>query len=161
MMRKQFLSVLAGAALVTLASQPSPAQQGFSCPNLKADEPHAATIKKQLSTYESYNQQDLVSSVVSSLRAQGVNATELVNDLIATYCPLVAAKADLSDAQKARAVKSFASLIAPMAYGFTVEDIILNVDFPPSVMNQINAKAKQAGVTPAEWVRGLVESSLK
>lgn len=108
------LAILApgGAALALDCPMPQPtAQPGI----LKETPAQIAEVGKQLAGGDTFN---AIASVTADLRIRypGVQKSELVNYLVTAYCPAVAAKTNLSEAQKRSAVDDFASQVMRQVY---------------------------------------------
>ncbi|WP_062225745.1 hypothetical protein [Aureimonas frigidaquae] len=154
--------VMTGTILaLTLLAGPAAAQAAFSCPAAPLDDARSAAIEKTLPSPQSFGDAGALVTAVESLSLQGVPSAVVVDNLVSAYCPVVAAEASLDDAQKTQAVRSFAARITRVVYGVdSAETIILDVPFAPQTMDTITAKAAEAGVTPQDWVRDIVEIAL-
>lgn len=134
----------------------------FECPAKPLEAAQAANIKALLPTGDAFDHVDRLNTAVSTLRAQGVNQVLVIDNLIAAYCPEVAAQAGLTDAQKSARVARFAARITRTVYALDgADEIILDVSFPPLVVDAINAKARAAGVSPEAWIQSTVNAALK
>lgn len=148
-------------ALLLMAAQPA-AAAAFECPKTSLEAAQAATIKAALPTGDGLDDADALDAAVDSLRAKGIGSGLIIDGAIAAYCPTVAAQTGLSDAQKREDVAGFASRLTRVVYSLESADaVILDVAFPPQVLNAITAKAEAAKVTPQAWVRGTVDAALK
>lgn len=156
--------VLSAAAFVLAlgAVQPALAAGPFVCPTQPAAGTVAAAVKAVLPTGDALDKPQALGDAVTGLKAAGISPVVIINDLIATYCPLVAADTTLNDAQKATAVTRFAARLTRTVYAMEgADEIILDVGFPPVVVDGINAKASAAGVTPEAWIQSTVNAALK
>lgn len=157
----QFLPATA-IALVLAAAQPALAAGAFECPKSTLEASQAATIKAALPAGDGLDAPDALDAAVDSLRAKGIGSGLIIDGVIAAYCPSVAAQAGLSDSAKTAKLASFASRVTRTVYSLDSADaVILDVAFPPALLNDINAKAAAAKVTPEAWVRGAVDAALK
>lgn len=151
---------LSAAALVLAlgAAQPALAAGAITCPTPSG----TAGVAAQLPTGDALNKPQALMDAVAQLKTQGVSPVVIVNDLIAAYCPQVAAASGMTDAQKTAAVNTFAARITRTVYSLEGADsIILDVSFPPIVVDAINTKAAAAGVTPEAWIQSTVNAALK
>ena len=104
----------------------------------------------------------MLGRIVATMRDRGTTPSVIIDGLVSTYCPLIAANASLNDQQKAANIRSFAAQAARTAYAFeNAEEIILDVAVPPSIANTINDKAKLDRVTPQEWAATAVINAAK
>ncbi|WP_371346180.1 hypothetical protein [Ancylobacter sp. IITR112] len=157
----QFLPASA-FALALVAAQPAFAADAFECPKSTLEAAQAATIKKVLPSGDGLDQADALDAAVDGLRAAGFGSGLIIDGVIAAYCPSVAAKAGLTDAQKRQQVATFASRVTRTVYSLDSADaVILDVPFPPEILNAINAKAAAAKVSPEAFVRQAVDAALK
>jgi len=144
------------------AAQPAFANAPFECPVKPLEVAQAANIRSQLPAGNALDNVEALNAAVSKLRAQGVSPVLIIDNMIAAYCPVVAAESGLSNAQKAKKVGKFASRATRVVYQLESEaEVILDVAFPPAVVAAINAKARAAGVTPDAWIQGVVGAALK
>jgi len=149
-----------GAFALVVASS-SFASAAFQCPAQPLEAARAATIAAALPSGDAFDDPTALVAAVDALHAEKVGLPLIVDNLIAAYCPTVADQAGLSDAEKTARVNSFAARITRTVYQLDSADaVILDVPFPPTVLDTINAKAKAAGVSGADWVRGVVEQAL-
>lgn len=158
---RRFVQAAVGAIALS-AALPSLASAAFQCPAQPLEAARASTISAALPTGDAFNDPAALVAAVSALRAEGVGLPLIVDNLIAAYCPTVAGQAGLSDAEKTQAVNRFAARATRTVYNLDSADaILIEVAFPPLVMDSINAKAKESGVSAAEWVRRVVERVLE
>mgnify|MGYP001443617284 FL=1 len=147
-------------ALALVAASSSFASAAFECPAQPLEAARAATIAAALPTGDAFADPAALDAAVDSLRKEGVGMPLIVDNLIAAYCP-IAEQFGLSDAETAAKVNQFAARITHAVYQLdSAEAVILDIPFPPTVVDAINAKAKTAGVSSADWVRGVVEEAL-
>lgn len=139
----------------------SPASAAFECPTQPIEEAGASKIAAMLPTGDAFDDREALSTAVTTLHAEGISLPMIVNNLISAYCPTVDDQAGLSDAEKTKNVSQFAVRITRAVYQLESADgIILEVNFPPLVMDSIEAKAKELGVSAADWVGSVVEQAL-
>lgn len=151
----------AAFALALGAAQPALAAP-FACPAQPLEGALPAAAKALLPPGDALDRPDALNAAVDKLRAQSVRPVLIIDGLIAAYCPVVAAQAGLSDAQKTARVTRFAARITRTVYAIDgADEIILDVGLPPAVVDAINAKARAAGITAEDWVRNAVNAALK
>lgn len=149
-------------ALALGAAAPAHAAGPFECPTKPLEAAQAAKIKALLPSGDAFDKVEQLNAAVTQLKSEGANPVLVIDTLIAAYCPVVAAQPGLSDAQKTTRVARFAARITRTVFALDGADaIILDVAFPPAVVDAINAKARAAGVTPEAWIQGAVTSALK
>ncbi|MCK0207376.1 hypothetical protein MWN33_04940 [Starkeya koreensis] len=155
------------AAALTLAlaigmAQPSHAAGAFECPAKPLEAKQAAAIKAVLPTGDAFDNVGQLNAAVTELKASGVGPVLIIDNLIAAYCPTVAAQGELSDAKKASLVNRFAARITRVVYSLEgADEVILDVSFPPAIVDAINVKAQAAGVSQQAFIRGAVDNALK
>ncbi|GLK71606.1 hypothetical protein KHC23_12515 [Ancylobacter dichloromethanicus] len=148
--------------LAVAAAQPALAAGAFECPKSTLEASQAATIKAVLPTGDGLDAPDALDAAVDSLRGKGLGSGLIIDGVITAYCPGVAAQAGLSDAQKTEKLAGFASRVTRTVYSLDSADaVILDVAFPPQILNDINAKAAAAKVAPEAFVRQAVDAALK
>ena len=119
-------------------------------------------MQAALPTGDALDKPEALENAVAGLKAAGISPAVIINDLITTYCPLVAADTTQTDAQKATSVLRFAARVTRTVFSMEGADqIILDVSFPPDVLDGINAKASAGGITPEAWVQTTVAGALK
>lgn len=149
-------------ALALGAAAPALAAGPFECPTKPLEAAQAAKIKALLPSGDAFDKVEQLNAAVTQLKSEGANPVLVIDTLIAAYCPVVAAQQGLSDAQKSTRVARFAARITRTVFALDGADaIILDVAFPPAVVDAINAKARAAGVTPEAWIQGAITSALK
>jgi hypothetical protein len=149
-------------ALALCGAQPALAAGAFECPKSTLEASQAATIKAALPAGDGLDAPDALDAAVDSLRAKGIGSGLIIDGVITAYCPSVAAQGGLSDAAKTEKLATFASRVTRTVYALDSADaVILDVAFPPAILNDINAKAAAAKVSPEAWVRGAVDAALK
>lgn len=154
--------LLLAAALVLGGGTSAFAAGPFECPAKPLEAAQAASIKALLPSGDAFEQVDRLDAAVNLLKAQGVNPVLVVDNLIAAYCPLVAERTGLSDAQKASRVTRFAAHVTRVVYSLAgADEIILDVAFPPLVVDAIRARAQAAGVSPEAFIQAAVNAALK
>lgn len=159
--RSALVLVAGTATALALSAIPAVAQDSFTCPTPTPVTTNQTVIQLALPSGDAFHDPDALVQAVTELHADGVSLAETVHSLIAAYCPVVASDTNLSDTQKTQEVQRFATRITSVVYGLdSANEILLNVPFPPVIMDSIAQKARQAGVRPEEWVRDVVELAL-
>jgi hypothetical protein len=159
-MTRAFVLATLVAAALGCASVPAAA---FTCPTPTLDgADHSADIAGLLPKGDALDDPAKLNAGVAALRAKGVPAAIIIDQLIAGYCARQAGNASLDDAARTARVRSFAGRIARTVYALdSANAIILDVALPSAIADEVNAKAAAAGVSPEEWVADAVESVLK
>lgn len=94
-----------------------------------------------------------LNAAVDKLRQQGLSKTQIIDNLIGAYCPLVAKDTALNDAQKTALMQHFSLQATRAVYAIEIADrIFLDVPLAPDVVDAVNAKARAAGISPQDWV---------
>lgn len=157
---RHLLATAFGLALC--AGTPAHAAGPFECPTKPLEAAQAAKVKALLPTGDAFEKVESLNAAVNTLKAQGANPVLVIDSLIAAYCPLVASQTGLSDQQKTVRVTRFAARITRTVFAIDgADEIILDVAFPPLMVDAINAKARAAGVSPEAWIQSTVSTALK
>ncbi|MBL8579883.1 MAG: hypothetical protein JNK47_21980 [Mesorhizobium sp.] len=157
---RRFVRFAAGTIVLSMAWT-TVSNAAFQCPAQPLEGTRASSIAASLPTGDAFDDPTALVTTVNALKAEGVGLPLIVDNLIAAYCPTVDSQSSLTDAQKAEMVNQFAARITRTVYNLdSADEILLEVAFPPLVMDSVNAKAKTAGVSAAEWVQGIVEEAL-
>ena len=153
-------SLIAAAFVLTVGSSGFAMAAPFECPVQPLEAKQAADIKALLPTGDAYGEVDKLNNAVDTLKAQGVSTALVIDNLLASYCPVVA-ESQATDAQKKSQFNRFAAQITRTVYALEgADEIILDVAFPPDVVDSINAAATKAGVPAEEWIREAVTEAL-
>lgn len=149
--------------LLALTSASLAAGTDFECPAQPAGylKLSPAEVTALLPVGDPLDDPAKLDAAIDALRQQGLSSALIIDGLIGSYCPIVAADASLSVPQKTSRVQKFAMRITRLVYSFEgAEDIILDVPFDPPVVDAIRARAAAAGVTPEEWIAKAVDTAL-
>ena len=88
--------------------------------------------------------------------------TAIVDALISGYCPVVADRRDLSDAQKTARMRQFASQVTKLVFRASdQESILMEVPLQPTVVDAVRARAEAAGVSAQSWIAQAVDAALR
>lgn len=149
-----FVSVI-GAAQPALASDP------FECPVKPLEAAQAAKVKALLPTGDAFADVNQLNTAVTTLRSEGVSNVLIIDNLISAFCGVVAPDTLMTGAQKTARVSRFAANITRAVFSIEGADqIIIDVAFPPSILDAINAKAAAAGLSAEAWIQGAVTTAL-
>ena len=137
-----------GLLLLLALLTPAPAAYAaFECPvktppTTKPMPDLAALIKP----YDDPRADPSLTSAITRLKREGMMNGEIVDHVVASYCPTVDQIPNLSDHEKDRLVTRFASHLAEAVYApahAEVDAIILDVPVPPSLYSKIKEAADQ------------------
>ena len=104
-----------------------------------------------------------LADLVAQLRNKGSANSAIVDLLVTAYCPEVAAATSMTEAQKEEEVSRFAAKVTGLVYarpGSKVEDVLIDVPLPPSMVEQIHTASKHAGVTTDAWIKQVIGNAL-
>jgi hypothetical protein len=128
---------------------------GFECGwRPAADTPAGVNdIASLLPVLDPLDHPTLLNTAVDKLRSQGLSNTLIIDNLIGSYCPLVAKDTMLNDAQKIARMQHFSLQATRAVYAIALADrIFLDVPLRPDVVDAVNAKARAEGLSPQDWV---------
>jgi len=153
---------VAALGLSILSIQPSLAAGSFECPKSPLEDVSSSSVDALISSGDPLGNVEGMNAAVDSLRAKNVSSGVIIDGLVAAYCPTVAGTPDLTDAQKSSQLASFAARVARTVYSLeSADEIILDIAFPPQIVNAIDAAAKAAGTAQEAWIRDAVDAALK
>lgn len=161
-------SILAIALTFTGLSSGSAKAAGLECPEISAAVPNLLAGAPQLERLTTANTVDLaneVNGLIARLRTEkpGISNDEITDALLAAYCPVVAAKTDLSGAEKWRLMHRFDTVAMQQISASTMPAgslIIASVPLPPDVFNDLNTKAEAAGQQPAQYMATILKKAV-
>ncbi|MGR7994413.1 hypothetical protein [Xanthobacter sp. ZOL 2024] len=149
------------AALCALPQLGLAAPAKFTCGWLPEGHMPAGEMKALLAAGDPLDKPEVLNAAVQKLQAGGMSRALIIDNLVSTYCPEVAANATLSDAQKLQRMRTFAGRVVRTVYSLETEDaVILDIPLAPTVVDGVNKKAQAAGVTPQEWAAGAVSAAV-
>lgn len=161
MKKASLLIAVAAAALCAVPQMGFAATPKFTCGWLPEGQMPSADMKALLAAGDPLDQPAVLTAAVQKLQAGGMSRALIIDNLVSTYCPMVAADTALSDGQKLSRMRTFAGRVVRTVYSLESEDaVILDVPLAPTVVEAVTAKARTAGVTPPEWAAGAVSAAV-
>lgn len=162
---KQILQCLPAAilAFLSLTTASLAAGSDFECPTQPAGylKLSPAEMTALLPVGDPLDDPARLDAAIDALRRQGLSSALVIDGLIGSYCPIVAADTLLTVPQKTSRVQKFAMRITRLVYSFEgAEDIILDIPFDPPVVDAIRSRAAAAGMTPEKWIAKAVDTAL-
>jgi predicted HicB family RNase H-like nuclease len=157
------IALLLGLTLfgITLFDPPGLATESFQCR-------HSVTpamleeIKIQLPDGNAMADVGRLTATIDALRRKGLPKSRIISELAGAYCPMVAQDPSLTAAEKAANVRRFSVQVSQLIYSLESGlDVIINVRFTPDVVDAINAKARQQGLSGPAWISMTVENTLR
>ena len=153
------------AVMVSLAAlPPSASAADFECSwrPVADGPPRVRDVDALIPLGDDLDQPAKLNAAVDTLRKQGMSEGSIIDNLIAAYCPTVAANPALDDRQKTARLRLFAARATGVIYSLEgADEIILDVPFSPQAVDAINAKAQAAGTTAQAWVAQIVNAQLE
>lgn len=142
---------------------------GLDCPETGAGAvPDLLAGSQQVERMTTGNEVDLANEIKGLInRVQtekpGISSDEIVNVLIAAYCPVVA-RMQASPADKWRLMRRFDAAVLRELTAATMPAgslIIADVPLPPSVFRSLTNQADAAGQTPAQFMATILTGAAK
>lgn len=156
-----FKSIGAALAFTVMGAGFAQAATGVECPVPQLEPANAAAVTKLLPNLESFRDPAKVSAAIDLLKNEGDSVISVVNGLIGSYCPLVAAEPGTTDAQKTADVQHFGLKVTRQAFSISSEEqIILDIALTPDTVDKITAKAKAENISPEQWVANKITADL-
>ena len=152
-MRRHTVRWLLTAALIL----PAPAAfAAFACPVTPppASKP-MPNIAPILKAYDDPRADPALAVVIKGLKAESMPNGEIVDHVVAAYCPTVDAVSGLSDADKDHLVERFAAELAQAVYApvdSKVDAILLDVPLSPDLFGKIKDAADKSKLSQDAWV---------
>lgn len=145
---------LTGAALIfTILGLGATQAESFECPVPQVSSAQTEAVTKLLPDLQSFKDQAKLDDAIDKLKNDNDSVLQVINGVIAAYCPLVAAEQGKTNAQKTKEVQNFGLTVTRQAFSLSSEEeIILDIALDPEVVESINSKAKLVNVSPQEWV---------
>jgi len=150
--------ILQALVVTAVALMPWPAAAAsFECP---AKDVPQASGQPDLSPDEMPGLQpkitQRVKTAILKLRKEGIKSGDIIDKLVVAYCSRLEPETSLSNEQKAKQVRSFASQLTRVIYkGATTpdeEDILINLAVPPPLYAKIQRAAEMAHVSQEAWI---------
>ena len=156
-----FISVAAYAGALFVPANAAP----FTCPDMTvASAPGTAPSLGGLSSgADDAAASNRLRELVAELRNRGLKPALIVDQLVGSYCPLVAADGALSDNQKAERVRRFAQLATGLAYVSSDSnevDILVQMALTPGLLGQIDEAAARTGISRNAWIERAIKQQL-
>jgi hypothetical protein len=159
-------AVLAFVLSVALACAPVPGHaESLVCPEIGPGAvPDYLTKAMQAELITSSNGTDVANEVrylVNRLQVErpNVSNTDIVNVLIAAYCPAVANARGLSAAEKWRRMREFDAILQHQLAADAMPPgslVIADVPLPPAVYRELRSQAAAANQTPAQLMGAIL-----
>ncbi|MEZ5787417.1 MAG: hypothetical protein R3D62_13350 [Xanthobacteraceae bacterium] len=151
---------LALGALTGLSAAGSAKAAGLECPEISPAVPNVLAGAPQLDRMTTANTVDLaneVNGLIARLKTEkpGISNDEITDVLIAAFCPVVAAKANLSPTDKWRLMHRFDTVVLQQISAATMppgSQIIASIPLPPDVFRDLSTKAETAGQQPTQYM---------
>lgn len=163
-MRTRLVSFFSLVAVLGLSAGSAQAADKFECPAIGGqDAPKLSVdLAKNLPTGGALDKLDALQNAVDLLRTNGVPASVTVNYLMASYCPWLAGNGHLSAADKTKQMRRFANRVTGLVYSSQdAEEIIFSVPLSPMEADDLEARAREAKMTPGDWIARSLRSTLK
>ncbi|MGB8526818.1 MAG: hypothetical protein WCD75_08265, partial [Rhodoplanes sp.] len=124
---------------------------------------------RQIDRMTSGNEVDLgneIRGLIARVQAEkpGISNDEIIDVLIAAYCPVVARLPQASEAQKWRLMRQFDAVLLREVSASKMPSgslIIANVPLPPPVFQSLTNKAEAKDQTPAQFMATVLTEAAK
>ena len=163
-MRIRPASFFSLVAVLGLAAGTANAADKFECPVVGGQDAVklSASVAGNLPTGGALDKLEALQNAVDLLRTNGVLASSTVNYLMASYCPWLAGNSQLSATDKTKQMRRFANRVTGLAYSSQdAEEIIFSVPLSPREAADLEARAREAKMTPGDWIARSLRSTLK
>lgn len=139
----------------------SVAARTFGCPKIGEGTVPGALANEQevmlLAGADRSNLQNGITSVIAMVKKDNPDAAggDVVTALNAAYCPVVATRGDLTQAQKRSTLIAFSDTVGQQLARTTPEDVskvMVSASLSPDAVAQINQAAASAGMTPSAFI---------
>ena len=143
---------------------------GLECPELGPKAiPDLLAGARQIDRMTSGNEVDLgneIRGLIARVQAEkpGISNDDIIDVLIAAYCPVVARLPQASEAQKWRLMRQFdAVLLGELTASKMPSEslIIANVPLPPPVFQSLTNQAEAKDQTPAQYMATILTEAAK
>jgi hypothetical protein len=151
------VAIVTSLVFITLAGMSEVHAAGFEC-----DWRPAPDIRIHVPVGNALDDPQALNAHIDALRKQGLSRAFIIDNLIAAYCPIVAADSAISDTAKTSKIEAFAARITRIVYSVeSATDIIVSVPLRPDIVDAVNAKAREAGMTTVDWIVRVINVHLK
>jgi len=153
------VGVVLGLSLFSAGSLHS--SEGLECPVPQASASQIESVNKLLPDFEDFRDLAKVASAIETLKNDNDNFVEIVNSVIAAYCPLLDKQQGMTVEQKTVDVRHFGLTVTREVYSLSSENsVIVDVELPQTVFEQIEEKAKSGNTTPSKWIENNITEVL-
>ncbi len=137
------------------------AARDFGCPKIGEGTVPGALANEQevmmLAGADQSNLQNGITSVIAMVKKDNPDAAsgDVVTALNAAYCPVVATRGDLSQAQKRSTLIAFSDMVGQELQRSTPADVskvMVSASLSPDTMAQISQAAASAGMSPGAFI---------
>lgn len=157
---------------VTPKGPASEAARGFGCPAVSASGSQDAIplpAKDILSGFAGVTDAEMANRVGEVLRLvkganPGAQDATLIDEMVAVYCPVVAADADLTVSEKHARINTFVREVSTQlgaGQQSSADKILVQVPLSQDVVDDVNAAAKAANEQPGAYLGKLIEGQVK
>ena len=143
---------------------PAAAAEKFECPNPFTPNTPAKLeqVKGILPNASAMTDVGLLNVSIGTLRRDGMSKSLIIDHLIGVYCPMIARDAALADPEKAMLVQRFTAQVTRQVYSLESGlDIIINVPLAPDVVDAVNNRAKEQGLSGPAWIAMTIDNALQ
>lgn len=157
---------------VTPTGPASQAARGFGCPAVSASgSQDAIPLPAQdiINGFAGVTDAEMANRVGEVLRLvkaanPGTQDADIIDEMVAAYCPVVAADADLTVAEKHARINTFLTEVSSQlgeGQSTAADRILVQVPLSQDVVNDVNAAAKAANEQPGAYLGKLIEEQVK
>ena len=150
--------------LFVLTLVPAVAAEKFECPNPFTPSTPAKLeqVKGLLPNVSAMTDVGLLNVAIGTLRRDGMSKSLIIDHLIGVYCPMIARDAALTDPEKATLVQRFSGQVTRQVYSLESGlDIIINVPLAPDIVDAVNSRAKEQGLSGPAWIAMTIDNALQ
>jgi hypothetical protein len=160
--------ILALALAFTGLSSGSAKAAGLECPEISAAVPNLLAGAPQLDHLTTANTVDLaneINGLIARVKSEkpGISNDGITDALLAAFCPVVAAKTNLTATEKWRLMHRFDTVAMQQISANTMPAgslIIASVPLPPEVFRDLSNKAETAGQQPAQYMATILKKAV-
>jgi len=158
------IRLLLGFTIFMLTLVPAVAAETLECPNPFTPSTPAKLeqVKGLLPNANAMTDVGLLNVAIGTLRRDGMSKSLIIDHLIGVYCPMIARDAALADPEKAMLVQRFTAQVTRQVYSLESGlDIIINVPLAPDVVDAVNNRAKEQGLSGPGWIAMTIDNALQ